>query len=291
MFLIICLIIALAVGAAVASIFFWEHRHLCRESPNHNTQESSGDAINRDPPPPYAPIMDESYLLPDDWIEGLGEALELASAPHNPSSMPTPLGPRVNQTIREQEDQDPLAESQPPQQPHRFQGNDARAIRDPRLMRQNTRKALGELIFFTYECPTLMATFKNLVASSFGYLAHICHSLPVRSILDAAQIQAARQRTPHRPSVLGLPQEVSLFHMYYTRAAQAIENDRGECWTTPEEAHRDADYVRTRDALMCHLDFLWQSTQRWLTALEDPNTASQQVTYPSILHTVSEEGF
>ena len=288
MFLIICLILALVVGVAVALLLFWEHRHLCRRNPypdpqEPQTSEQTLDIIygEVDPPPPYAPTMDGDHTLHEGWIDDLTNALDLASAPQE--HLPTPPLANPGDT-QELEEQDQTGEHQSSQHSHRPQGNDARANRDPRLMRASTRKALGELIFFAYECPDLMYAFRNLVVTTFAYLAHLCHSQAVRSVLDAAQIQASRQGAPYGCSVLGLPKEVTLLRTYYIRAAQAIEGDKGECWITPEEAYRDAEYMRTRDTLACHLDYLWKCAQHWVRTQEDPNTFPQRAVYQPLVH-------
>ena len=151
-------------------------------------------------------------------------------------------------------------------------------------MKASTRKALGELIFFAYECPNLMYAFRNLLVTTFGYLAHLCHSQPVRSILNAAQIQASTQGAPYGcPTTIGLIKEVTLLRTYYIRVAQAIENDRGECWNIPEEAYRDAEYMRTRDSLAYHLDYLFKCAQHWVKMQEDPDTAPHRAVYQPVL--------
>ena len=291
MFLLICLILALVVGAAVALLLFCKHRHLCNRDPHPNPQEipigeQTVDIIYQDvdPPPPYAPTMDGNYTPYDDWIDDLRDALNLASAPQeHPLSPPPPDAGTNHEDTQELEEQDPAGEPQSPLFPLRPQGHDARASRDPRLMKALTRKALGELIFFAYECPNLMYAFRNLLVTTFGYLAHLCHSQPVRSILNAAQIQASTQGAPYGCSTIGLTKEVTLLRTYYIRVAQAIEGDRGECWNTPEEAYRDTEYMRTRDSLAYHLDYLWRCAQHWVKMQEDPDTAPHRAVYQPLL--------
>ena len=130
MFLIICLILALAVGVVVALLLFWEHRHLCSRNPypdpqEPQTSEQTFDIIygEVDPPPPYAPTMDGGYTLHEDWIEDLRDALDLASAPQEHPSTPPPSGVRANPgDTQELEEQDQTGELQSSQHSHRPHG-------------------------------------------------------------------------------------------------------------------------------------------------------------------------
>ena len=317
MFLLICLIAICAVGLVVLILLWWEHG-LCVPSadtltPSNTLSLNTPDMENADPrpptmedadprPPTYDQVMKGQVnysTVAGGWVtdtnhpwDGQGDwnesgdltTVDLATAADDIPATPTPLGARTcpmnYQTDQVSQQLPPLASTGAPITSR------IRANRDSLRMKSAARKTFGEFLAFVYESPDLMVAFKNLLAVTLRYLAHLCHSATVKEALRAAENCVINQdKTSPGCTTTTLKREIALYQNLYARAARELQKERGDTWSIPETLSRDPEYLQTKVTLESGLNHYWSEVTSWLNGEQtDPQEASEDNTNLYVVH-------
>ena len=304
MFLLICLIVICAVGLVVLILLWWEHG-LCAPSadiltPSNTLSRNTPDMENMDEgsaetdpqPPTYEQVMtgqvdyptpaDHWEMNPDHPWNGQGDwsdqgdltTIEAATLTDSLPPASTSLGARTCPTSHQT---DPSGQQVPlPVCTKAPTASRIRANRDSLHMKSAARKTFGEFLVFVYESPDLMVAFKSLLATTFRYLAHLCHSATVKEVLQAVETCVINQDTTSPGcTTTTLRREITQFQTLYARTAQELQKERGDTWSVPEVLSRDPEYLQTKARLESGLNHYWSEVTSWLNGEQvDPQEIS-----------------